>query len=117
VVGLVLEWIENQGGLRTIEAKNREKAGVIYDALDSRPDVYDPAVSNKSDRSLMNITFRLRNSNLEGDFLAGAEARGMDGLKGHRSVGGFRASVYNAFPLEGASALAEYLEEFANANG
>jgi phosphoserine aminotransferase len=113
VVGLVMKWIEAQGGLSAIEQRNREKAGVIYSALDAFPDVYEPAVTAKEDRSLMNITFRLRNADREKEFLAGAEARGMDGLKGHRSVGGFRASVYNAFPLEGAHALAEYLHEFA----
>ena len=96
-----------------MEARNREKADVIYKALTARPDVYEPTVSDQRDRSLMNITFRLRNPSREALFLAGAEARGMDGLKGHRSVGGFRASVYNAFPLEGAQALAEYLAEFA----
>ncbi len=113
VVGLVLKWIEAQGGLRAVEQRNREKAGVIYDALDNHPEVYEPAVSSCVDRSLMNITFRLRNAEREKEFLAGAQERDMDGLKGHRSVGGFRASIYNAFPLAGAHALAEYLNEFA----
>jgi phosphoserine aminotransferase len=113
VVGLVLKWIEEQGGLTVIEARNREKAAVIYNALDEYPDVYEPAVPEKDDRSLMNITFRLRNAELEKEFLAGAQARDMDGLKGHRSVGGFRASIYNAFPIEGCRALADYLHEFA----
>ena len=113
VVDLVLKWIEAQGGLRTVEERNREKAAVVYDALDAYPDVYEPAVTVKEDRSLMNITFRLRNPDREKDFLTGAQERGMDGLKGHRSVGGFRASVYNAFPKEGCCALAEYLETFA----
>jgi phosphoserine aminotransferase len=117
VVGLVLKWIEGQGGMQAVEDRNRNKANAIYSALDSRPDVYENAVPESSDRSLMNITFRLRNSSLEGEFLVGAEARGMDGLKGHRSVGGFRASVYNAFPLEGALAFAEYLTEFAATHG
>jgi phosphoserine aminotransferase len=113
IVGLVMKWIEGQGGLAAVEQRNREKAGVIYNALDAHPDAYEPAVTAQEDRSLMNITFRLRNADREKDFLGGAEAQGMDGLKGHRSVGGFRASVYNAFPLEGAHALAEYLHEFA----
>ncbi len=117
VVGLVLKWIESQGGLAAIEANNRAKAGVIYNALDAAPDFYDPAITDKADRSLMNITFRLKNTDLDKAFLAGAQERGMDGLKGHRSVGGFRASVYNAFPLEGCQALATYLKEFAAQNG
>ena len=71
----------------------------------------DPAVTVKEDRSLMNITFRIKNADLDKAFLAGATERDMDGLKGHRSVGGFRASIYNAFPKEGCQALAEYLKE------
>ena len=117
VVGLVLKWIEEQGGLSVVEARNREKAALIYDALDAHPDFYDPAVTDKADRSLMNITFRLKNADLEKAFLAGAQERQMDGLKGHRSVGGFRASMYNAFPVEGCKALAEYIAEFAAKNG
>ena len=113
VVGLVLKWIETQGGLRGVEERNREKATVVYQALDAYPDVFEPAVTVKEDRSLMNITFRLRNPDREEEFLIGAQERGMDGLKGHRSVGGFRASIYNAFPKEGCCALAEYLERFA----
>ncbi|HXG24889.1 MAG TPA: aminotransferase class V-fold PLP-dependent enzyme, partial [Chthonomonadales bacterium] len=113
VVGLVLKWIEEQGGLPVIEARNREKAALIYQALDAHPEAYEPTVANPADRSLMNITFRLKDAGKEAEFLAGAQARGMVGLKGHRSVGGFRASIYNAFPLEGAKALAKYLDDFA----
>lgn len=113
VVGLVLKWIEEQGGLPAIEARNREKAALIYQALDAHLEVYEPTVTNPADRSLMNITFRLKDAGKEAEFLAGAQARGMVGLKGHRSVGGFRASIYNAFPLEGAQALAQYLDDFA----
>lgn len=113
VVGLVLKWIEEQGGLTAIEARNREKAEIVYRTLDEYPEFYEPAVTERADRSLMNITFRLKNSDLEKEFLAGAQAREMDGLKGHRSVGGFRASIYNAFPVEGCRALAAYMHEFA----
>jgi phosphoserine aminotransferase len=113
MVGLVMRWIEEQGGLAVIEARNREKAGVIYDALDAHPETYELPVCAKEDRSLMNITFRLLDPTREKEFLTGAEQRGMSGLKGHRSVGGFRASVYNAFPLVGAHALAAYLRAFA----
>lgn len=116
VVGLVLKWIEEQGGLSVVEARNREKADIIYRTLDKYPDFYEPAVADPTDRSLMNITFRLQNADLEKAFLAGAKERQMDGLKGHRSVGGFRASVYNAFPVGGCRALAAYLNEFAAAN-
>lgn len=86
---------------------------MVYEALDKFPGVYDPAVSVKADRSIMNVTFRLRDPNREADFLAGARALGMDGLKGHRSVGGLRASLYNALPEDGAQALADYLRLFA----
>lgn len=116
VVGLVLKWIEDQGGVQVVEARNREKAAIVYNALDEYPDFYEPAVTEKGDRSLMNITFRLKNSDLEKLFLSGAQERKMDGLKGHRSVGGFRASVYNAFPVEGCQALADYLHTFVSAN-
>ena len=117
VVGLALKWIEGQGGLTAIEARNREKAHIVYSALDSHPDVYEPTVTDKGDRSLMNVTFRLRDGEKDKAFLSGAQARDMDGLKGHRNVGGFRASIYNAFPVEGCQALADYLHEFAGTNG
>ena len=113
VVGLVLKWIEDQGGLRIIEQRNREKAAIIYQALDAYPEAYEPAVTAREDRSIMNVTFRLRDSEREKEFLAGAQQREMEGLKGHRAVGGFRASIYNAFPKEGCCALTEYLHEFA----
>lgn len=113
VMNLVLRWIEEQGGLKSIEARNRQKASFIYEALDAHPEVYEPTVKEKADRSLMNITFRLRDNSLEEAFLEGAKVRRMEGLKGHRSVGGFRASIYNAFPMEGCQALAEYLHDFA----
>lgn len=113
VVSLVLKWIEAQGGLSVIEQRNREKAAILYDALDKFPETYEPTVTDKGDRSLMNVTFRLRNSERDKEFLAGAQARDMDGLKGHRNVGGFRASIYNAFPIEGCAALADYLRGFA----
>jgi len=115
VIGLVLKWIEENGGLAGAGRRNREKAAVVYEALDAHPDIYEPAVTDKADRSLMNVTFRLREASKDKEFLPGAQARDMDGLKGHRSVGGFRASIYNAFPIEGCYALAEYLHEFARA--
>ncbi len=113
VFNLMLKWIESQGGVKAIDARNQKKAALIYDALDSLPDFYDPAVTDKADRSLMNITFRIKDASKDEAFLAEAKQRGMDGLKGHRNVGGFRASVYNAFPEEGCAALAQLLRDFA----
>ena len=81
------------------------------------PAFYEPAVAEKADRSLMNITWRLKDASLEAEFLAEAKKREMDGLKGHRNVGGFRASVYNAFPAEGCAALADFLADFARRKG
>jgi phosphoserine aminotransferase len=113
VLNLVLKWIEAQGGVAAMEARNREKAALIYDALDAYPETYRPCIVERADRSLMNITFRLADESREADFLAEAKRRDMDGLKGHRNVGGFRASVYNAFPQEGCAALAQLLHDFA----
>jgi phosphoserine aminotransferase len=115
VVGLVARWIEAQGGLAVVEARNRRKSALIYAALDSHPDIFDVPVRRICDRSIMNIVFRVRDKDREPAFLQGARERDMSGLKGHRSVGGFRASIYNAFPHEGAEALAAYLTEFAEA--
>jgi len=115
MVGLVLKWIKKQGGLAAIEARNRKKAARLYDVLD-RGDFYRPTTAGK-DRSLMNITFRLPSEELEAKFLAESAAAGMLGLKGHRSVGGIRASIYNAFPPEGVERLIEFMKSFEAANG
>lgn len=112
-VGLVLKWVAEQGGVAGLDKRNRARAGRLYAALDELPDFYDPAVIAKEDRSVMNVTFRLRDASKEKDFLAGAQAKGLDGLKGHRSVGGFRASIYNAMPDAGVDALTEYVRAFA----
>ena len=117
VVGLVLKWIEAQGGLSVVEANNRAKAQVLYDALDETSSFYETAVTEKGDRSLMNVTWRLRNEALEPELLAEAKKLDLDGLKGHRSVGGFRASIYNAFPAEGVKVLADLLRDFAERKG
>ncbi len=117
VVGLVLKWVEDQGGLSAVEQANRQKARILYDALDENTPFYEPAVTDKADRSLMNVTWRLGNPDLEKDLLAEAKAAQMDGLKGHRSVGGFRASIYNAFPTAGVQALADLLRDFAQRKG
>lgn len=112
-VGLVLKWVEEQGGVAALDKRNRERAAAIYNALDAAPDVYDPAVTDKADRSCMNVTFRVRDAAKEKEFLAAAEAQGLDGLKGHRSVGGFRASIYNAMPQAGIDALVGLIQQFA----
>src|SRR5262249_26482624 len=111
-VGLVCKWVEEQGGISAIEARNNRKAQLIYSALEGSPDVYEIFVKKPADRSKMNITFRMKSPDAETTFLKGAEERGMMGLKGHRSVGGLRASIYNAFPEEGAMALATYIRSF-----
>lgn len=113
VVGLVTKWLESEGGLAAIEKRNREKAALIYDALDAFPSLYNPAVAVKEDRSLMNITWRVTSEALEAELLAEFKKNEMDGLKGHRNVGGFRASIYNAFPVEGCAVLADLLRDFA----
>lgn len=115
VVGLVLQWLKGLGGLEAMERINREKAGMLYDAIDAT-DFYRGTAATDS-RSLMNVTFRLPNEDLEKKFVAEATAAGLDGLKGHRSVGGLRASTYNAFPTEGVKALVDFMKEFERANG
>ena len=117
VLNLVLKWIQAEGGVVALDARNREKAAILYDALDAAPDFYHPTVADKADRSLMNVTWRLADESLEAELLAEAKKRDMDGLKGHRNVGGFRASIYNAFPVEGVQALADFLAEFAHKKG
>ena len=111
-VMLVLKRLKALGGLKAVEDANREKAGLIYDAIDSSSGFYNCPVQ-KENRSMMNIVFTMQNEDLEKDFVAKASAEGMVGLKGHRSVGGCRASVYNSMPLEGAKALADFMKDFA----
>ena len=116
VLGEVLKWLKSEGGPAAMGKRNMAKAQVIYQALDAHVDFYEPTVTEKSDRSMMNLTFRLRKPELEKAFLAKAESRKLMGLKGHRSVGGFRASIYNAFPREGCERLAQFLDEFAKSS-
>ena len=116
LMGLVLKWIRKQGGLGEMAKINRRKAEVIYAALERAGGFYE-CHAGEGSRSLMNITFRTPTPELDTRFVKEAEQAGMSGLKGHRSVGGMRASVYNAFPLAGCEALASLLREFAKRNG
>src|SRR5213078_3958022 len=115
IAGLVFQWLKAQGGLAQIEKTNIAKAKLLYDFLDSSAFFKNPV--RKSDRSRMNIPFTLADSKLDSEFLKGAEARGMVQLKGHRAVGGMRASIYNAMPIEGVKRLVEYMREFEAKRG
>jgi phosphoserine aminotransferase len=114
IAGLVFNWIKAQGGLSAMAERNRAKAALLYDYLDQSKFFNSPV--QRDCRSLMNVPFKLRDEDLDGAFLKGAEARGMLQLKGHRSVGGMRASIYNAMPVEGVKALVAYMKEFEAAN-
>ncbi|MCG6875331.1 MAG: 3-phosphoserine/phosphohydroxythreonine transaminase [Betaproteobacteria bacterium] len=115
IAGLVFKWLKRQGGVAGIEARNIEKAKLLYDFLDGSTFYRNPV--RKSDRSRMNVPFTLADSKLDAAFLEGAKERGMVQLKGHRSVGGMRASIYNAMPLEGVRRLVDYLREFEAKRG
>ena len=112
----VLEWVKDQGGLPAMEARNRAKGDRLYGVIAAHPDFYKCPVAADS-RSYMNVVFRLPSEELEAKFVAEAKVAGMVGLKGHRSVGGCRASIYNGMPPEGVEVLAEFMEGFARANG
>jgi phosphoserine aminotransferase len=115
IVNLVMGWILEQGGLAGIQKKNEAKAGLLYGEID-RDDFYRGTAEVDS-RSLMNVTFRLPNEDLEKRFVKEAEAINLDGLKGHRSVGGIRASIYNAMPYDGVKVLTDFMTEFRAKNG
>jgi phosphoserine aminotransferase len=116
VCGLVYQWVMAQGGVGAMNARCREKSGILYDAIDHSDGFYK-AHAQLECRSIMNVTWTLRSDELTEAFLKGAKANGMVELKGHRSVGGCRASIYNAFPKEGCLALADYMRDFAQKNG
>jgi phosphoserine aminotransferase len=115
VAGLVFKWLRQQGGLAAIEKVNIAKARLLYDFLDSSRFFRNPVA--KEDRSRMNVPFTLANPGLDETFLKGAKERGMVQLKGHRSVGGMRASIYNAMPIEGVQCLVDYMKEFEGRHG
>jgi phosphoserine aminotransferase len=114
VAGLVYEWILGMGGLDVMKEKNVKKAALLYDYLDSQD--YYVAPVEKESRSMMNVTFVTGDADLDKKFAKEADAAGLKNLKGHRSVGGMRASIYNAMPYEGVEKLVEFMKEFAKNN-
>lgn len=115
IAGLVFKWLKDKGGVAEMEKVNVAKANLIYDCLDAS-DFYASPVAREN-RSRMNIPFTLKDAALDEAFLKGAKARGLLQLKGHRSVGGMRASIYNAMPIEGVQALVDYMKEFEKSHG
>jgi phosphoserine aminotransferase len=115
IMRLVMRWLLEQGGLEAAERRNKEKAGLLYHVIDASG--FYRGHANPADRSLMNVTFRLPSEDLEKQFISEATKAGLDGLKGHRSVGGIRASIYNAFPKEGVEALVSFMKEFERTHG
>jgi len=116
IAGLVFKMLKRKGGIAQMEKTNIAKAKLLYAAINASDGFYKCPVA-VSDRSRMNVPFTLQDANLDGDFLKQADARGLLQLKGHRSVGGMRASIYNAMPLEGVQALVDFMNEFANIHG
>ncbi|MCI0749779.1 MAG: 3-phosphoserine/phosphohydroxythreonine transaminase [Nevskiales bacterium] len=115
IAGLVFQWIKKEGGLEGMARRNARKAGLLYDYLDSQSFYSSPV--EKSARSWMNVPFILEDATLDDEFLKGAKQAGLSTLKGHRSVGGMRASLYNAMPEAGVQALIGYMKEFARTRG
>jgi phosphoserine aminotransferase len=115
IISLVCKWLLDKGGLSAMQRENEEKARLIYDTIDSTG--FYRGHADADARSIMNVTFRLPSEELEKKFTSEATAQGLDGLKGHRSVGGIRASIYNAFPLAGVKALVAFMNEFEKKNG
>jgi phosphoserine aminotransferase len=115
IISLVCKWLRGKGGLAGMERENDEKAQLLYDAIDATE--FYRGHADADSRSIMNVTFRLPTEELEKQFSTEATAQGLDGLKGHRSVGGIRASIYNAFPKEGVAALVSFMKEFERKHG
>ncbi|MGH8712193.1 MAG: 3-phosphoserine/phosphohydroxythreonine transaminase, partial [Burkholderiales bacterium] len=115
IAGLNFQWLKKNGGIAAMEQRNIEKARLLYDFLDNSRFFRNPV--RKSDRSRMNVRFTLKNTALEEEFLEQAKARGMVQLKGHRLVGGMRASIYNSMPIEGVQTLVEFMREFEDKHG
>lgn len=115
IIDLVCKWLKDHGGLKDIKEKNEEKAALLYAAIDSSDGFYT-GHADRNCRSLMNVTFRLGSEELENKFAVEAAAQGLSSLKGHRSVGGIRASIYNAFPKAGVETLIDFMNDFAGRN-
>jgi phosphoserine aminotransferase len=115
LAGLVFKWLKELGGVEAVAAINERKANKLYAAIDNSGFYQNPI--DPQYRSWMNVPFTLNNSALEGEFLAEAKAAGLVTLKGHRSVGGMRASIYNAMPEDGVDALIEFMQTFAKKHG
>lgn len=115
IINLVCKWLQEKGGLAAMKSENEAKAKMLYDAIDATE--FYRGHADADSRSLMNVTFRLPSEELEKQFVKEATTAGLDGLKGHRSVGGLRASIYNAFPREGVEALVSFMKEFERKNG
>jgi phosphoserine aminotransferase len=115
LAGLVFQWLKAQGGLEAMAVVNQRKAGKLYAAIDASGFYHCPV--DVRCRSWMNVPFTLADESLDADFLAGAKTAGLLGLKGHRSVGGMRASIYNAMPEAGVAALVDYMKEFERTRG
>ncbi len=116
LIDLVCRWLKEKGGVSAMAKLNEEKAKILYDAIDQSDGFYR-GHAEKAARSLMNVTFRLPSKELEKAFVEESTKNDLDGLKGHRSVGGIRASIYNAFPREGVEALVEFMKDFSQRNG
>jgi phosphoserine aminotransferase len=116
IAGLVFQWLKKNGGVAQMERTNVAKAKLLYDAIDASGGFYACPVA-KTDRSRMNVPFKTRDAALDAEFLKQADARGMLQLKGHKLAGGMRASIYNAMPLAGVQALADFMGEFARSKG
>jgi phosphoserine aminotransferase len=110
----IFRWLDEQGGLAAMEKRNTEKAKLIYDAIDNSNGFYKGTVSVKEQRSHMNVTYKLPSDELTDEFVKTASKNQMVGLKGYRTVGGIRASIYNAMPVEGCKALADFMKDFAS---
>jgi phosphoserine aminotransferase len=115
IAGLVLQWLKRKGGLGEMEKVNIAKAGLLYDLIDASGFYRSPVALE--DRSRMNVPFTLRDESLDAEFLKQAQHHGLLQLKGHRSVGGMRASIYNAMPIEGVKALVDFMREFERRHG
>ena len=115
MVGKVVAWIKKMGGLEAMANRNAAKAKLVYDAIDNSDGFYR-GHADKGSRSFMNVTFRLPSEELENKFAAEALQYGLGGVKGHRSVGGMRTSIYNAMPMEGCQALVDFMEKFRKEN-